>query len=169
MSRFILVLASTLFMLSNVGSAADNPRYRSGNRIHTNEPSVRVGGDNIIFGYEVTGCDLDSLKQAAINLKLRSTTDRWDDKWYALEVPRGECLMIGWYDLNSRNFGWAAAQNQPNTWKARGSRTGWGNLANGNQAKYSFSVNSQKIDLDIFNPNNVGSLGGDDILISFGY
>ena len=168
-NQFALVLVGITMTLGFAVKGADNPAYRRGDRIHTNNASVRVGGDNVVFGYEVTGCDETSLKDAARSLKTRSTSDRGDDKWYAFSVPRSSCLMFGFYDLTARKFGWAAVQNQPNTWKARGSNTGWGNLSNGSQAKYSFNINGQRIDLDVFNPNNVNALNGDDILISFGF
>lgn len=167
--KFILVLFATLITLATPARAADTPTYYSGHFIHTDQPFERVGGDEVIFGYKVAGCDVDSLKAAAISLKSRSTTDRWDDLWYAFKVDPGMCLMIGWYDLTAHKYGWAAVQNQPNSWSARSNYKGWTNLPNGTQAKYSYRINGQKVDLDLFNPNNVGALTGNDILISFGY
>lgn len=165
----IILFIITVFSFGAVSQGAPTPKYYKGSLIHTGDPYVRVGGDQVVFGYQVAGCDTDSLANAAINLKTRATTDRWDDLWYAFRVPAGQCLMIGWYNLTSRRYGWAAVQNQPNTWKARSSKYDWGNLGNGLQAKYSFTINGQKVDLDVFNPNNEGALNGDDILISFGY
>lgn len=167
--KLMFVLATTFFTLAATADAAATPKYYRGDLIHTTQSYVTVGGDPVIFGYKVTGCDEESLKASAIALKTRATTDRWDDLWYAFSVPSGRCLMIGWYNLTSKKYAWAAVQNQPNTWKARSNKHGWGNLANGNQAKYSFSINGQNVDLDLFNPNNEGALTGNDILISFGY
>jgi len=168
-NQLALIFLTNFVILSQVATAASTPKYYRGNLIHSTQPFVRVGGDAVVFGYKVAGCDFDSLKNAAVSLRNRTKTDRWDDLWYAFTVPSGECLMLGWYDLTSRKFGWAAVQNQPNTWKSRSNSADWSNLSNGNQAKYSFTVNGQRIDLDIFNPKNEGALTGNDILISFGF
>lgn len=165
----IIVITITILTLGTAANAASTPKYYRGNLIHSALPFTRVGGDRVIFGYQVAGCDVDSLKAAAINLKLRTTTDRWDDLWYAFSVPSSYCLMIGWYDKDTSKYGWAAVQNQPNTWKVRSNSKIWVNLANGEQAKYSFNINGQQVDLDVFNPKNEGALTGNDILISFGY
>ncbi len=167
-----LIQLGTLALTLGVAAAnaGATPKYYRGDLIHSNQPFTRVGGDRIVFGYRIAkGCNVDALKEAAISLKHRNTTDRWDDLWYAFHVERGRCLMIGWYNLDDAKYGWAAIQNQPNAWTVRSNRKGWQTLPNGEQMKYSFSINSQGVDLDIFNPNNAGALTGDDILISFGY
>lgn len=160
----VLVLTSaTVF-----GSA--NPKSHRGDLIHTNSPFVRVGGDNVVFGYKVTAsCDKATLQAAAIDLKNRTTTGRWDDLWYAFSVQQGRCLMVGYYNLNAKTFGWAAILNKPNSWVLRSNSQGWKDIGNGTQKKYSYTVNGQKVDLDIFNPNNEGGFSGNDILISFGF
>ncbi len=165
-----IVLAAMAIFTLGVAANAGTPRYHRGDLIHTNQPFVRVGGDKVVFGYRIAdGCDVDSLKAAAISLKTRGSTDRWDDQWYAFNVARGRCLMIGWYNLNAKKFGWAAIQNQPKSWSVRSNNAGWSALGNDSQKKYSFSINGQSVDLDIFNPNNAGALNGNDILISFGF
>jgi hypothetical protein len=138
----MLLALVVAFLAVGAAEASGNPPYHRGNLIHTSHPFVRVGGDQVIFGFKVAGCDVESLKVAAISLKNRATTDR---------------------------YGWAAVQNQPNTWSARSAKHGWENMPNGTQKKYSFTINGQKVDLDIFNPMNEGALTGNDILISFGY
>lgn len=166
----LALLVGACLALGNGANAANTPKYYRGDLIHTTQRYVHVGGDKVIFGYKLAaGCDAENLKQAAISLKNRSTTDRWDDQWYAFNVQRGRCLMIGWYDLTSRKFGWAAIQNQPNSWSVRSNSRGWENLSNGSQKKYSFTINGQGVDLDLFNPKNEGALDGNDVLISFGY
>jgi hypothetical protein len=169
-TKTLALLVTTFITLGSVANAANTPKYYRGDLIHTTQKFVRVGGDAVIFGYKIApGCDEESLKNTAISLKNRTSTDRWDDQWYAFNVARGRCLMIGWYNLTGRTFGWAAIQNQPTSWSVRSNTRGWGNLGNGTQAKYSFKINGQAVDLDIFNPNNTGALDGNDILISFGY
>jgi len=154
-----------------LGSAfgSGNPTYYKGELIHTNQPFIRVGGDEVKFGYAQTGCDTTSLKNAAIALKNRQTTDRWDNLLYAFSVDSGMCIMIGWYDLTSHQYGWAAAQNQPNTWSVSDIDKGWQNTPNGTNRRYAFAINGQKINLELYNPQNEGALTGNDILISFGY
>lgn len=167
MRKFIVVLAA--FTLSVVVSAADNPRYRQGARIHSSQPHYNVGGNEVVFGYYFSGCDVATLKTMASYFKHFQKSDRWDDLWYAIEVPAGKCLVFGYYDKTTQKVGWAAVQNQPNGWKARSERNSWGNLGNGNQAKYGFDINSQRVELDVFNPHNSVYLNGNYILISFGY
>ncbi len=168
MNTFKSLIAVAVLMSSTVFAA--NPKYSRGDLIHTNQPFVRVGGDRVIFGFKVTErCDVESLKAAAIALKTRSSTDRFDDQWYAFSVPQGRCLMMGYYNLDSKKYGWAAILNKPNTWSVRNSKQNWKDIGNGVQQKYSYSVNGQNVDLDIFNPKNEGALTGNDILISFGY
>lgn len=163
-------LVTIVALASVTGFAADNPKSYKGSLIHTNSPYARVGGDKVIFGYQVApSCDVDTLKTTAINLKFRATTDRWDDQWYAFNVAQGRCLVMGYYNLSSSKYGWAAILNKPNSWAVRNSKQGWQDIGNGTQRKFSYHINGQQVDLDIFNPNNTGGFSGNDILISFGY
>lgn len=150
---------------------AGTPTYHRGSLIHTHSPFVRVGGDEVVFGYQVaSGCDEGSLRNAALSLNNHATSDRWDDQWYAFSVPRSRCLVIGWYDRTASKYGWTAIQNMPNTWATRSNyRKTWETMGNGTQKKYSYTINGQRVDLDVFNPENEGALNGDDVLISFGY
>jgi hypothetical protein len=170
MSFYNTFIAVVLVLSTSTVFGASNPKSYAGHLIHTHSPYVRVGGDKVVFGYKVTpSCDNDSLRAAAIELKTRTTTDRWDDLWYAFSVPQGRCLVMGYYNLSSAKFGWAAILNKPTSWAVRSNSQGWQDLGNGNQKKYSFKINGQNVDLDIFNPNNSGGFSGNDILISFGY
>ena len=163
-------LVAIIAFASVTGFSADNPKSYKGNLIHTNSPYVRVGGDKVVFGFKVPdACDVETLKATAIALKNRTATDRWDDQWYAFNVPQGRCLVMGYYNLTSGKYGWAAILNKPKSWAVRNSKQDWQDLDNGSQKKFSYKVNGQQVDLDIFNPNNNGGFNGNDILISFGF
>lgn len=170
MGTFKLALL-TLVASAISAQAGSNPVWYNTGLGNTNKTHYKVGGDNVKFGWRMaTGCDLESLKTAALKTKNQATTFAWDDdSWFGVGVPSGRCMVASWYDLTSSKYGWAAIQNKPGSWGVRSNSKNWVDIGNGVQKKYSYNINGQTVDIDIFNPYNQGTLTANDILFGFGW
>ncbi len=166
-TRTAALLMTLSWMTAN---AASNPVHYNTGLGRTQKSYYKVGGDAVRFGWRMaSSCDTNSLRNAATKVKNDDTSFAWDDNWYSLRVPQGRCMVFSWYNLKNGNFGWAAVQNRPSSWGVRSNSKDWVNLGNGDKQKYPYTINGQTVDLDVFNPYNQGSVGGDDIFFGFGY
>lgn len=164
----IATLVTSLFV--GAAQAASNPVHYNTGLGRTSKAYYKVGGDRVKFDYRMaSGCDQESLRNAALKVKNSTYTFAYDDAWYVMSVPQGSCMVIAWFDLDTGKFGWAGIQNRPSSWRVRGNASGWVNLGNGDKQKYSYTINGQTVDLDIFNPYNQGTVSGNDIFFGFGY
>lgn len=163
-----LVLGLLAFLATATSFGANPTAYGTGELLGNAEAHY-IHGQPIKFGYWVTECTDVNLRERAKRFKLFSRSAKWDDRWYYIKVPVGQCLVFGWYDMNARKYGFAAAENAPNTWHIRSNSTNWFSIGNGQKHKFTFKLHGVQVALDIMNPENKTAGMGDFVFFSWGY
>jgi hypothetical protein len=97
-----------------------------------------------------------------------------DDKWYwaSLSETRNEVLLLVWWNMDERKYGWVAIKNTPERFLVRSnSSQGWVTPDEGGDKEYyQWTINGKKLDIDVRNPKNErNSWTRYDIWYSFGY